>query len=513
MSVLLLVSLNFVLAIYGLNTYSWGFDLNNSRYQPSGINKNNVDTLTPFWSTVLCGSVTSSPAVVDGIVYAGDFGGCLTALNNRTGGVIFQKTMTGDYGLPDRAISRNTPTYANGLLVVPMSARWGYVEYSMGSWLLAVNASNGDLVWKVQVSDYNRSVLTDSPTVENGRIYIGVTSTDEAEYALAKLQGRDFHSTFVGREFAYSLADGSKLWETPMVPSELAGSYPGAGIWSSMAPILGNYIYVSTGNLYEQAQASTDCYALTPTNASCVPRGVLYDSVVKLDKNTGAIVASFRASDTDVWNAICMFMGFLPGCPEGAGLDADFGQAPMLTTDSNGATYVAIGQKSGMFWLLKSTDLSVVWSKKIGPAGSGGGFQFGSSVTPDNQIFAASANYERQNHTMADGTVITYGSWIRLGLDGKIKWEVPSPTQDALQSPMTTTNNVVFASTAAGRLVAMSAQTGEILWFFNAGIKTVSGPAIDGDTIYWGTGPVINYVPGIYPVPCKLYAFKLARSS
>lgn len=493
-----------------IDTYSWGMDLYNSRYQLSSINKNNVDSLTEKWSVMLCGSIVSSPSIVGDVLYVSDFGGCVTALNKYNGNLIWQKTMTGDYGLPDKAISRNTPSYANGLLVIPMSARWGYVEYSLGAWLLAVNASNGNLVWKVQVSNYNRAVLTGSPTLENGKIYIGLSSTEEAEPAVAALYGYPYTCChFVGRMLAYSLMDGSKLWDTPMIPDNLAGvgKFSGAGIWSSGQAILGDYIYVSTGNLYNQSQESYDCFALNPTNSSCVPRDVLFDSVVKLDKNTGAIVASFRASESDVWNAICMFMGLLDGCPEGSGLDADFGNGPMITPDG----YVALGQKSGIFWLLKSTDLSVVWKKMVGPAGSGGGFQFGSSVNPSGQIFGASANYGYENHTTINGTVINYGSWVRLDLNGNIKWETPSPTKDRLQSPMTSTNNVVFASTQSGRLVAMSAITGEILWWVNTGIKSVSGPAIDDKTIYWGTGSVINYVPGITPYPCKLYAFGLTQ--
>jgi polyvinyl alcohol dehydrogenase (cytochrome) len=442
-----------------------------------------------------------------------DFGGCFTALNKNNGSIIYQKNLTSDYGLLDKAISRNTPTYSNGMIVIPMSARWGFLEYSMGIWLLTVNASNGDLKWKVLVSSYNRSVLTGSPTIDNGKIYIGLTSTEEAEQLLAGLQGRQYTCCgFGGRMLSYSLSTGSKLWDTPMIPDELTGvgKYSGAGIWSSGPSILGDYIFVSTGNLYNQSQESYDCYALNPTNSSCVPRSVLYDSVVKLNKNTGEIVASFRASETDVWNAACYLAGYIPGCPVYKGLDADFGNAPMLTEYEN-KTYVALGQKSGIFWLLNSDDLSVVWKKMVGPSGGGGGFQYGSSVNDNNQIFGASANTDRTLHTTINGEVINFGSWVRLNMDGKIKWETPSPTNDTLRGPLTTTNNVVFATTDSGTFCALSAITGEILWKYNTGVLSVSGPTVDNRVIYWGSGPVINFVQNISPYPCKLYAFELKR--
>lgn len=310
---------------------------------------------------------------------------------------------------------------------------------------------------------------------------------------------------------AYSLSTGDKLWDTPMIPPELTGlgKFSGAGIWSSGPSIRGNYIYTSTGNLYNQSQAANDCYALNATNASCVPKEVLYDSIVKLNKNTGAIVACFRASEADVWNAACVLAGLIPGCPQFEGLDADFGNSPMLIEDEDDEVYVALGQKSGIFWLLNAKDLSLVWKVNAGPSGSGGGFQFGSSVNSGGQIFGASANYDRHSHTTIDGSVITYGSWMRFTSDGRIKWETPSPTNDSLRGPLTTTNNVVFGTTDSGTFCALSANTGEILWKFNTGAASVSGPTVDDRVIYWGTGKVINFVPGLVPYPCKLYAFQL----
>jgi len=508
----LLASLIF--AINCVDTLSWGMNLNGTRYQSSSINKNNVYSLTEKWSVYLCGSIVASPLVVGDMLLACDFGGCCTAMNKTNGQILYQKHLTEDYGLPDKAISRNTPTYSNGKVVIPMSNRWGFSEYSMGSWLLAVDVTNGNLIWKVLVSSYNRSVLTASPTIENGKIFIGLSSTEETEVALAPLTGRVYECcNFVGRMLAFSLDNGSKLWDTPMIPPHLAGvgKFSGAAIWSSGPAILDDHLFISTGNLYEQSQEADDCYSINITNPLCVPREVLYDSVVKLNKNSGQIVASFRASTTDTWNAACYFAGLLPGCPEFEGLDADFGNSPMLVSDNTGV-YVAIGQKSGIFWLLRADDLSLVWGKNIGPASFAGGFQFGSSANPDGQIFGANANFDRKPHKTLDGQIINYGSWVRLSLDGKIKWETPAADTSTVRGPLTSTNNVVFGGTDSGTFTAMSAITGDILWRYSTGAPSVSGPTIDDRAIYWGTGVVINFIPGIAPYPCKLYAFELQRN-
>jgi hypothetical protein len=183
----------------------------------------------------------------------------------------------------------------------------------------------------------------------------------------------------------------------------------------------------------------------------------------------------------------------------------------MLVGDETGS-YIAIGQKSGIFWLLKADDLSVVWSKNVGPASFAGGFQFGSSANPDGQIFGANANFDRKPHKTIDGQIINHGSWVRLSLAGNIQWETPAPGTSTVRGPLTSTNNVVFGGTDSGIFTAMSATTGEILWKYATGVASVSGPTVDDRVIYWGNGIPIAFIPNIQPYPCKLYAFELKRN-
>src|SRR5436190_1371718 len=68
-----------------------GHDSTNSRNQPfeHTIRPVNVSHLLPKWVATTTGDVSGTPAVVNGAVYFGDFGGTLWKLDAETGGVIW----------------------------------------------------------------------------------------------------------------------------------------------------------------------------------------------------------------------------------------------------------------------------------------------------------------------------------------------------------------------------------------------------------------------------------------
>ena len=68
----------------------WGMignDATNSRNQPleRRITPENVSQLALKWVASTAGDVSATPAVVNGVVYFGDFGGTLWALDAETG--------------------------------------------------------------------------------------------------------------------------------------------------------------------------------------------------------------------------------------------------------------------------------------------------------------------------------------------------------------------------------------------------------------------------------------------
>src|SRR5262245_4062169 len=88
------------LATVGGGPY-WGMignDSTNSRNQPleHSIGPANVSRLAQKWVATTAGDVSATPAVVDGAVYFGDFGGMLWKLDAETGRVIWSH-MVSDY--------------------------------------------------------------------------------------------------------------------------------------------------------------------------------------------------------------------------------------------------------------------------------------------------------------------------------------------------------------------------------------------------------------------------------
>src|ERR1700733_11423357 len=68
-----------------------GHDPADTRSQPSEhrIRPGNVSRLRPKWVATTAGDVSATPAVVNGAVYFGDFGGMLWKLDAETGKVIW----------------------------------------------------------------------------------------------------------------------------------------------------------------------------------------------------------------------------------------------------------------------------------------------------------------------------------------------------------------------------------------------------------------------------------------
>jgi len=95
--------------------------------------------------------VQSSPAVVDGVLYAGSWDGYLYAIN-ATSGTRMWRYRTG-------MITTSGPAVSGGVVYVGAE----------GGTVYAVNASDGTLKWKRSIGGSIRS----SPVVSGGTLYIG----------------------------------------------------------------------------------------------------------------------------------------------------------------------------------------------------------------------------------------------------------------------------------------------------------------------------------------------------
>jgi polyvinyl alcohol dehydrogenase (cytochrome) len=100
----------------------WGMignDSANSRNQPHErtIGVANVGDLAPKWVALTAGDVSATPAVVDGAVYFGDFGGMEWKLDAATGYVIWSHKVSDYTGIAGE-IARTSPSVAGNTLII-----------------------------------------------------------------------------------------------------------------------------------------------------------------------------------------------------------------------------------------------------------------------------------------------------------------------------------------------------------------------------------------------------------
>lgn len=131
----------------------------------------------------------SSPAVVDGTVYASTGDKRVVALNAESGQVVWETDVGGPVA--------SSPAVAGDLLYVGLR----------DNRVIALSTANGEQVWE----HLTRGYIVGSPTVREGIVYIG--SSDERLYALDALTGEEYWSF---------KADG-RLQASPAVSDEVIG--------------------------------------------------------------------------------------------------------------------------------------------------------------------------------------------------------------------------------------------------------------------------------------------------
>jgi polyvinyl alcohol dehydrogenase (cytochrome) len=496
----------------GANWTNAGGDSRNTRSQPaeSKLTVANIGGLAVKWVFNAAGDVSATPAVFDGHVYVPDWSGKLYAINAKTGVSQWEASIPAASGVSFDKV-RATPAVTDSLVIVGTQGSIFVPGGGPGGKVMAFNRATGQLVWSTQVDTNYAAIITQSPTVFDGRVYVGVASQEEALAAFVP----GYPLSFRGSMLALDLATGSILWKTYTAPN----GYTGNAVWGSSPAIDAKrgQLYVATGNNYTAPKPVLDCVAAAGNNPAaqraCLPPDDYFDSILALDLKTGAIRWATQAIPFDAWNVDCIpFFGDGAACPTPAGPDYDFGQAPALFTikamGGKNLDVVGAGQKSGQYWLLDAATGAVRWATQAGPGGTAGGLQWGSAVD-GTRIFTANANSNFVPWTLPDGQMTTAGVWSGLDANtGQVLWQLAPPHGGGASGPVTTANGIVFGCSldAMGYMYALDGATGAVLWSFASGGSCLSGAAISNGMVYWGSG-YSNF--GFGTPNNKLYAFGL----
>ena len=230
---------------------SWlvaGQNIANTRDQPAetAISPGNVSQLTPAWTVTTAGDVTATPTMTDNVLYFPDMGGMLWAVTS-TGQVVWSHTVASYTGIAGD-VSRDSPAIDGNELIT--GDGWDANKLNAGAHVFAVNRTTGTLLWSVKVDSDPASIVTGSPTVDNGVAYVGISSYDEGVPPKSCC-------TFRGKVVALNASTGKILWKAYTVPSNNHGAdsnrrgyYSGGAVWGS-APA----VDPATGLLYEIGRA------------------------------------------------------------------------------------------------------------------------------------------------------------------------------------------------------------------------------------------------------------------
>jgi polyvinyl alcohol dehydrogenase (cytochrome) len=486
---------------------NWGAGLSNMRYQgakEAGLKAEDVPKLALKWAFAFPDTsvLRSQPAVYRGRVFAGSQDGSIYSLDAETGCVYWTTTVQAEVrsGITVAEVESGKPSLFFG---------------DSSGFLYGLDATTGKQLWKLALDEHPAAKATSSPVFYKGRLYVGVSSLEEA---LSVSPGY-VCCTFRGSVFAIQASDGKVLWKTHMIegtakeqPKTKRGSPAmgpsGIGVWT--APTLDvsrDIMYVTTG----------DNYSDPPTPFS--------DAVLALQMSTGRILWSKQLTAGDAWNSSC-YLENKVNCPDSDGPDFDFASSAALVSLANGRRALLLGQKSGIAYAVDPDRKGeILWQQRIGKGGTVGGIEWGGATDGRNFYVALSdvafdvALKPGTNDRQYELDATKGGGMFAVRADtGQQIWETPPPgckerrpCSPAQSAAVTAIPGVVFSGALDGHLRAYSTTDGKIIWDYDTdreftttnnlaghgGALDVGGPIIAGGMLFVNSGSAQrNGLPG-----------------
>ena len=343
--------------------------------------------------------------------------------------------------------------------------------------IFAMDAKTGKELWRVKKGDPTKGeFFSSAPIAWHGLVFIGAAGSDWGIrgylLALDAKTGKEkwrFYTVPMGAEA------GADSWKDPAT-----AAHGGGALWTTYTlDVISGELFVPTGN-------PAPDYA-----PDWRPGANLYtDSLVVLDALTGRLKWYHQFESND-------------------GLDYDFGAAPALYTDSQGAKMVAAGSKDGNLYgidrstheVLFKTPVTTINNAGTRPQPGGlacpgplGGVEWnGPAVNPISRvIFVGAVDFCQ---TIVGGTpdykkgqfyfgtsqtpIASEGAgrgWINAidGDTGKTIWKYHADAP-VVAGVTPTAGDVVFSGDLNGNLLALDAHNGNVLYKFNTGGAIAGG--------------------------------------
>jgi polyvinyl alcohol dehydrogenase (cytochrome) len=450
----------------------WSPEATNARFQRTpGLSAADLPRLSLKWAFGFPGvsSVYGQPTVAGGRIFVGVDTGYVYALDAATGCVHW--SFLAETGVRNAITVGTVPESSNH------AAYFGDIRANV----YAVNAETGELLWKVNADPHPLAVVTGSPTLYEGRLYVPVSSREEAAGGSLNYPC----CTFRGSIVALDAATGRQVWKTYAIPdppkparknSRGIQLWTGAGAAIWHAPTIdprNRAIYVATGDAYtEPAHANTD-------------------AVMAIHMDTGRVLWSVQDFGNDAWLVGCA-QEKNENCPADLGPDYDFGASPILHTHPDGRRVLMAGQKSGQVFAHDPDAAGkLLWKaalvEKIG----------------ESEILFGGAADETTAYFGLDN-----GSLGALDpATGERRWFLPPRPpgpRRGITAALTAIPGAVLAASQDGTLRAHASEDGRVLWSFNTlqdfmttnqvpargGSMGAPGPTVAGGMLFVASGYV-----------------------
>ena len=460
----------------------WSPTKDNARFQADpGLGKGDVPRLKLKWAFQYPGAKNGQATVIGDRLFVTSMSGAVYALNARTGCVYWRHASA--------AATRTSVTVA----ALPAGAPAKYALF-ISDWTksaVALDADTGKQLWKTVIDDQPGEQMTGSLTYWDGKIFVPISSGNEAFAQSPAWECCKFRGALV----ALDAVSGRALWKrytTDVVPHPFRKNSAGKDQWGPSggsiwtAPTIDaarRLVYVGTSNSY------TD---------------VLYDhadSVMAIEADTGRIRWSYQLTPGDNYIDGCYRTGAErpANCPNPVGPDFSIGAAPILRDLPGGKQVLVTGQKSGVIYAVDPAhDGALVWKTRVGTGSALGGVEFGTAADA-TRVYAGVADivvFPREN-----GHPGLYALDLATG---HLLWNTPTsikPTcrwknmwcHGALSQAISVMPGVVFAGSYDGHFRAYDATTGKVIWDTDTGsspVTTVAGTKAYGGVMD-GSGPTI----------------------
>lgn len=444
----------------------WSSTLTNTRYRTraeSGLDTGDVPKLKLKWAFGFDQGISSfgQPAVVSGRVFVGTDTGYVYSLDAASGCVYWS--------------FKPKSNVRNAINIGPIAGH-GQTRYAayfgdMKANVYAIDAHSGELLWTRRVEEHYTGRVTSAPALYNGRLYVPISSWEEAAAKTLDYPCCSFRGSVV----AMDANSGDVIWKTytiPQQPKPVKKNSKGVQLWAPAGATVWNTptvdvkrhaIYFGTGDAYT--------YPAAPTS----------DAIMALDMDTGRNLWTYQVTANDAYLVACQF-DKTENCPEVVGVDWDIPAPVILQTMANGEDALIVCTKPGDVLSLDPDKKGALnWRVNVAKNKSGyAGMRWGGASDRDNVYYG-----------------LTGGGVVSINIaNGETQWYSLLPGEGEKRShdaAVTLLGDTLFVADMNGVVSALKTADGTEIWKFNTARKfdTVNGIPGRGGSIS-GVGPVIS---------------------